>query len=180
MRGNVVKSVIRMTLVASLLLVAACKQESPTPQASQGAEATASATAATTTAQAGITASDGKLVLPAVKGNPGAAYFMLSNSATKPTTLTSVAIEGVGKAEMHETKGGTMTPLPSLDVPAGDMVMFERGGRHVMAFDLDAKLAAGGTAEMTLTFADGTKVSLPLAIEAAGGPDSGMDHGAMH
>ena len=54
-----------------------------------------------------------------------------------------------------------------------------------MAFELDAKLVAGGTTEMTLTFADGDKLSAPLKIESrTGGGDmakgmEGMDHEEM-
>jgi hypothetical protein len=61
-------------------------------------------------------------------------------------------------------------------------VQFAPGGKHVMAFDLSDKLAAGGTAELTITFADGDKISAPLAVEAAGGMGamSGMEHGDKH
>ena len=46
-----------------------------------------------------------------------------------------------------------------------------------MAFELADTLVAGGKAEMTLTFADGDKLSVPLSVEPAGG---GVDHGDMH
>lgn len=166
----------RLALLPPLALIAACQQNAPAPDAAATTEA--SAPAAKTSAATGITVSDGKLVLPAVKGHPGAAYFVVSNSGIKPVVLTGVAIEGAGKAEMHETRDGQMASLASVPVPAGDMVLFERGGKHVMVFDLPATLAAGGSTEMTLTFASGAKVSLPLAVEAAGG-GSTMDHGAM-
>ena len=49
------------------------------------------------------------------------------------------------------------------------------------AFDLDPKLVAGGTAEMTVTFADGDKLSAPLKIEARGEAMEGMaGHGESH
>jgi hypothetical protein len=47
-----------------------------------------------------------------------------------------------------------------------------------MAFEVDGKLKAGDTAEMTVTFTDGDKVSAPLAIEAMGA--AAMDHGSGH
>ena len=53
--------------------------------------------------------------------------------------------------------------------------MFEPGALHVMAFELDAKLAAGGTAEMTLTFADGDKLSAPLKIESRTGDSTPVE-----
>ena len=51
----------------------------------------------------------------------------------------------------------------------GETVQFARGGKHVMVFGLSPSLAAGGGAEMTLTFADGDKLSVPLKIAAIGG-----------
>ena len=64
-----------------------------------------------------------------------------------------------------------------VEIGPGASLAFEPGKLHVMVFDLDAKLQAGGETEMTLTFADGDKLSAPLRIEAAGG---GMDHGGDH
>ena len=53
---------------------------------------------------------------------------------------------------------------------------FEPGKLHVMVFNPGATLKAGGTTEMTITFADGDKSSAPLKIEAAGGGMGGMAH----
>lgn len=167
------KIAVRLTLTAALALVAGCSQEAPAPEAS-GASATTGMEA-----KPGISVGDGKLILPAVAGRPGGAYFMLSNSDTKPVTLSSVSIEGAGKTEMHETTGGHMGQFPSVDVKPGEMVMFERGGKHIMAFDLAPTIKPGGTVEMTLSFSDGEKISVPLRVEAAGGARAG-DHGAMH
>ena len=141
-------------------------------------------------AKPGIVISEGKMILPAVSGNPAGAYFTVENNGDKSVSIASIAIDGVGKAEMHETKGGQMKPVERLDVAAKSMVKFERGGLHVMGFNLDSKLKAGGTTEMTVTFSDGDKVSAPLKLEAMGaaaadhdmtGMDmSGMDHGGSH
>lgn len=180
--NSVMRLVLLTPFALASLALGACQQDAPAPQASHSAEAAEPAT------KQGITASDGKLVLPAVKGRPGAAYFMLSNSDTKPVAIDSIAIAGAGKAEMHETKGGEMVRLTTAEIPAGNMVLFDRGGKHVMVFDLAPTIKAGSTVEMTLTFSDGGKVSVPLAVETAGGAKGGgsakggadaMDHGAM-
>lgn len=143
-----------------------------------GDEAPQQAASAAPEAKPGLAVSGGELVLPAVKGNPGAAYFTLTNSGSKPASLAAVSIDGAGKAEMHQTAGGSMTPLKSADVAPGATLAFARGGNHVMVFDLDPAIAAGGTAEMTLIFADGDKLSTSLAVKAAGDM-AGMDHDAM-
>jgi len=155
------------SLLAALAIVAlpGCKQEA------------AQVPTKSVEAKAGVALSDGSLRLPAVKGNPGAAYFTIANTATSGTvSITGVAIAGAVKAEMHTTKDGAMTPVDRLDVEAGSTVKFETGGLHVMAFELDPALAAGGSADLTVTFADGTTAALPLKLEAAGAADHGASH----
>jgi periplasmic copper chaperone A len=129
----------------------------------------------------GISVADGKLILPAVSGNPGAAYFALDNEGTGTVSIAAIAIDGVGKTEVHQTIGGQMKPVDRIDVEAKTVIKFERGGLHVMAFELGDQLKAGETTEMTVTFADGDKVSAPLKIEAMGADAmGGMDHGEGH
>lgn len=155
----------RSALLLAALALAAC-QQSKAPEAESSPDA-----------KPGITVDGGVLTLPVVKGNPGAAYFSIANGGGKPATLAAVTIAGADKAEMHETKGGSMEPLSSLEIKPGETVKFERGGKHVMAFGLGDAVKAGGTAEMTLTFADGDKVSAPLKVEAMGAAMPGMGHG---
>ena len=125
--------------------------------------------AAAPDAKPGIAVADGVLSLPVVKGRPGAAYFTLTNGSAAAATLAAVTIEGAGKTEMHETKGGSMAPLGVVELKPGEVVKFARGGKHVMAFDLAETVTAGGSAEMTLTFAGGDKVSVPLKVESMAG-----------
>ena len=157
-------SQLALPLLALSLLLGACEAKK------DGGEAASAAP----DAKPGLQATDGMLVLPVVKGNPGAAYFNLYNASDKPVTLAAVSVDGAEKSEMHETKGGAMTPLASLEVKPGETVKFERGGRHVMLFGLADKVSAGGSAELTLTFADGDKVSAPLMVENAA--DAAMEH----
>jgi len=173
----------RLLLITAVLALSACggKDTPPAPTES-------STEAAGPEAKPGIAISGGALVLPAVAGNPAAAYFVLSNRSPKAVSVAGVFIEGAAKAEMHETKGGSMGELKTLALQPGELAVFEPGGKHVMAFDLATTLAAGGTTEMTVTFADGDKISAPLAIKgvgqsAASAPADemdGMDHGDMH
>jgi copper(I)-binding protein len=158
----------------ALAALAGCGDSGKQPDPATSASASESAPPE---AKPGLSASDGVLILPAVGGRPGAAYFTVSNNGAKPTALAAVYVEGAAKAEIHETMGGKMQPLATLELPVGASIKFERGGKHVMLFDLADTLTAGSTTEMTLTFADGDKLSIPLRIESAGGAP---DHGAMH
>lgn len=131
-------------------------------------------------AKPGVALTEGQLVLPAVKGNPAGGYFTLVNNGDKAVTLAAVSVTGAARAEMHETKGGSMEPLASLEIKPGETVKFERGGKHIMAFELDPALKPGGTAELTLTFADGDKISAPLKLETPGGAPQGMGQSMEH
>jgi hypothetical protein len=159
----------RLTCALPLLALALAACQQPAQPAKEESEKTAMGPES----KPGLSLSEGRLVLNAVKGNPAAGYFTLANNSDKPVTLAAVFIEGAGRAELHETSGGGMGPLKPSELTQGTMVKFEPGGKHVMAFDLDAGLAPGGSTEMTLTFADGDKLSAPLKIESAGG----MEHG---
>lgn len=163
---------IALPLAASLTVLAlgGCGQ--------QANEAEKAGATAAPDAKPGIGVADGMFMLPVVSGNPGAAYFALDNESNTTVSVASIAIDGVGKTEIHQTMGGQMKPVDRVDVEAKTVVKFERGGLHVMAFELDSKLKAGGTAEMTITFAEGDKVSAPLKIEAMGA--AAMDHGGGH
>lgn len=158
---------VRSIALPLILALAACQQQ----------EAKRDSPVAAPEAKPGMALSGGRLVLPAVKGNPGAAYFKLENTGSGAVSLALVTIEGAAKAEVHQTMTGSMEPVDRIDVDAGSAIEFRPGELHVMAFDLDPKLAAGGRTEITLTFADGDKLSAPLVIESAGQAAMGEEHG---
>ena len=143
--------------------------------ACHGSEAATNSPANGGDGKPGMAVAEARLVLPAVKGNPGAAYFNIFNGSDKELSLVAVAIEGAGKAELHDSNRGSMTKLDSVAIKPTWTQRLIPGSRHVMAFELDPKLVAGGETEMTLTFDDGDKLSAPLRIEAMG-MDMEHDH----
>ena len=113
-------------LILMALMLAACHQnKAPQAQASQAA----SSEVAGPDAKPGITASEGVLRLPAVKGNPGAAYFSVRNGGPAAATLAAVHVDGVGRTEMHESAGGSMASLKDVPLAVGATVSFGRAGR---------------------------------------------------
>ena len=99
-----------LTVLAPLALglsLSACQQKDKAPEAPASAAPDA---------KPGVAVADARLVLPAVKGNPGVAYFTLANSDTKAVALAAVSVDGVGKAEMHQTVGGKMGPVDRVDI----------------------------------------------------------------
>ncbi|MBC2664703.1 copper chaperone PCu(A)C [Novosphingobium flavum] len=153
-------------LAALALPLAACRQNGAAPETVQTSESAPEA-------KPGLSLGGGRLILPAVSGNPAAAYFSLTNGSDKAVTLAAVDVAGAGMAMMHqtmETSGhSTMGEMKQDEVKPGETLVFAPGGKHVMVSDLPAGLKPGGTIEITLIFADGDKLSAPLTIEAPGG-----------
>jgi len=87
---------------------------------------------------------------------PGAAYFTLNNGSGRADKLIRVSSPWVNRIEMHEnTKaGGIMRMRQVKDIPvgAGDTVLVEPGGIHLMLFGLQKKLAVGDDLILILTF----------------------------
>lgn len=119
-------------------------------------------------AKPGVTVKDARLVLPGAAGNPGAAYFVVDNQGNETASITAVAIQGAGKAEVHMTQGSAMNAVARVDVGAKTHMDFEPGKLHVMVFDLAGSLKAGGSTDLTITFSDGAKITVPAKIESAG------------
>lgn len=113
----------------------------------------------------GIAVTNGRLMLPAVAGNPGAVYFDVANSGERNMVIRAVDVQGAGSAMMHT---GDMEEMSQVMVPPGETVKFAPGEQHVMAMDLADTVTAGGQAEVTVTFVGGDKISIPAEVRAAG------------
>ena len=113
----------------------------------------------------GISVGNARLMLPAVKGNPGAVYFDVKNDSDRNMVIRAVSVAGAANSEMH-TKD--MQMVLQTTVAPSESTKFEPGGTHVMAMDLADTVVAGGQAEVTLTFVGGDKVSFPAEVRAAG------------
>ena len=144
-------------VVAMALGLSACGSQAPQVEASEAA-------APAPDAPPGITLSDARIQLPLVSGRPGAAYFTVSQANGAPRKVVGVAVEMTGRAEMHETKGGTMASVKEVEVGPGKTIKFAPGGYHVMLFDLDPKLRFSKDAELTLTFDGGDKATARAAV----------------
>jgi copper(I)-binding protein len=149
-----------LALVLASLALAACDSQSSPAAGGQIAKA-----------PEGISITDARLVLPAVKGNPGAVYFTVHNDSSSAATISGAAVKGAKSAMIHRsamTNGvASMDMVSQVTVPARGTLAFEPGGLHVMAMDLDGTLAKGGTTEVSLTFGD-SRADFPAEILAAG------------
>ncbi len=116
-------------------------------------------------AKPGVKVTEARLVLPAVAGNPGAAYLLLDNQSKDIISVAAVAIEGAGKTELHTAD---MKVADHAEAEPGTTLAFAPGQLHVMVYSLDSKLVAGGETELTVVFSDGDKLSVPAKVQAAG------------
>lgn len=73
-------------------------------------------------------------------------------------TMTGSEMSGMGEMVMRELEGG-------LPLPAGEPVMLQPGGYHIMLIDLVEPLAVGDTFDVTLDFE--TAESVTLTVEVA-------------
>ena len=112
------------------------------------------------------------LILPAVPGRPGVLYFVLQSdpryaSAADVQRLRGVSVAGVGRTEIHQSMshGGMsmMRPLASVPLRNGPN-RFCPNGLHVMLFDIDPKLKAGGEAAFRLDFGGGEPLTARAAV----------------
>lgn len=122
------------------------------------------------------TVTDATVRLPAVKGNPGAAYFTLYGGDTD-RTLVKITSPVVGSAEMHDmkTENGMAMMVPiegGLKLPKGATVSFQSGGKHVMLFDVKQGLRSGDNIPLTFEFADGSKETATAKAMTAGDMDA--------
>ena len=85
------RTLLALSIAALAGVLASCHQGTAPAAATQSA-------AAAPDAKPGLTLTDGRLVLPAVKGNPAAAYFRLSNSSAKSAVVAAVDVAGAGNA----------------------------------------------------------------------------------
>lgn len=116
----------------------------------------------------GITVTNARLMLPAVKGNPGAVYVDIANSGTTNRVVRAASVAGAGTTMMHTMVGDAMQEATQLVVPAGGSAKFEPGGTHIMANNLADTVVAGSKADVTLTFVGGAKTTFPADVRAAG------------
>lgn len=86
---------------------------------------------------------------------------------------STMADEGMSGEEGSDTTGTTeagmgamtMQPIESLELPAGETVVLEPGGYHIMLIELVAPLESGEEIEVTLTFENGGERTITVPVQ---------------
>lgn len=102
--------------------------------------------------------------------NAGALYMTIEGGG-EDTAVTGVSVpsEVAMMSMLHETamndEGAmSMSMVPQIEVPAGGSVSLEPGGFHVMMMDLVETLEVGRTFDVTVSFSDGTEVTVTAEV----------------
>lgn len=113
----------------------------------------------------------------------GGGYFAIANDGPGDDRLLGIR-SPIGNAMLHESTVDAagvarMTHLADgLPLPAGEMVVLEPGGLHVMFVNLTAPLVQGQSFPATLVFENAGEVTVEFHIEALG--DAAQTHGDTH
>jgi copper(I)-binding protein len=122
-----------------------------------------------------------------VRSNPnliGAAYMAITSPVADELVAASVDPSIAGTVEVHEVVMDDgmmrMREVAGIALPAGETVMLEPGGYHLMLLDMPEMLEAGTEVVLTLTFASGTEVPVAATVRASTESDEtdmDMHHG---
>ncbi|PLS21552.1 hypothetical protein C0U40_12205 [Amylibacter cionae] len=110
----------------------------------------------------------------------GGGFFAVTHSGDADDRLVSVSTEVSPRVEIHEMRvTETVMKMRKLEgglhIPAGETVVLEPGGLHLMFMDLTQPLIKEEILPVTLTFENAGEVVVPLAIKAPNARKSG-DH----
>ena len=115
-----------------------------------------------------------------VPGRPSAAFFELENTGNEDLRLSGASLPDGGRAELHTHKHEDgimrMARIDGLTIPAGGSVALERGGHHLMLFDVPV-LKVGERLKLVLHFdgADDRELLADVQPLTAAGPGQGVD-----
>jgi copper(I)-binding protein len=109
----------------------------------------------------------------------GGAFLTLkaTGAADRVVSASSPVAE---KVELHETvRDGNvmrMREVPQLVVPAGEKIVLQPGGHHIMLIGLKKPLNRGESFPLTITFEKAPAVTITVTVQAAGAGGMGHRH----
>jgi copper(I)-binding protein len=149
-----------LTIVVALALVAACSSSDDSTSPERCGDP-------------GVEVTDVWARPTAPGAQNGAVYMTLESAGADALTAASVPATVAGSVEIHETMAAddsgmgdmAMRPIDRLDLPAGQRVVLEPGGYHIMLVGLAAPLDAGSSVELSLRFECADPAHVTASIE---------------
>ncbi|MEG3616613.1 copper chaperone PCu(A)C [Isoptericola haloaureus] len=132
-------------------------------------EASAEAAAPDTTAADAVSIQDAWV--KAADEGMTAGFGTITNDGEDELTIVAAATEAAAMTELHETAADSSGEMSMTEVeggfvvPAGDTLILEPGGHHLMLMDLTDPIQAGDELTFTLTFADDSTTELTATVK---------------
>ncbi|MDO9637085.1 MAG: copper chaperone PCu(A)C [Pseudotabrizicola sp.] len=133
----------------------------------------------------GVTAGDLEVIhphilAPAASAKSAAGYVGIANEGTTADRLIGIEVPSVHHSELHTTEHSAdgvarMMHVDAIDIPAGETVLLERGGMHIMLMGLTEPLTEGQMVPATLIFERAGRVEVEFSVD----PSDGDDHSHM-
>ncbi|WP_416307688.1 copper chaperone PCu(A)C [Neptunicella sp. SCSIO 80796] len=105
------------------------------------------------------------------------AYFKIENTGKTDRIIVAAQSDVAGKVELHahmmHNDMMRMMQQENVIIPAGETVMFEPGGLHLMLFDLKQPLKLDQDVKLTLSLQDGETLSFSAKVNK---PESHSHH----
>ena len=148
-------------LILITLAVAACTPNPQTPHEQADLPKVVAGKLTVVDARANATIAESKT---------SAAYLTILNGLPETVRLRSVT-SNVAMAMLHESveKDGVLHMVPQengIEIPAGEALLLEPGGKHIMLMNLQHALTAGEEILLTLTFegADSPRETIEVSV----------------
>ena len=122
----------------------------------------------------------------AKNANVGGGYMTIANKSDNADKLLEIRADDIPRVELHlsqtdENGVARMIKQEGVDIPAGETVMFQPGGLHVMFMELGGDpFELGEKIKATLVFEKAGEIAVEFNVEERSSNGHGeMDHGKM-
>lgn len=158
----------------AIVALAACGDDSGTDDAATDTTAAVTTAPSTEVACDAIEITGAFVRLPPAENT--AVYLELTNNGDVDTALIGASGDFAADFELHEMVAVDgvmeMTPLDPqrIELPAGETVLLEPGGLHVMAMGLTTELAEGDMVTVDLELDGGCTITVDAPVQAVDMP----------
>lgn len=123
----------------------------------------------------GILIEDGYARAAGANAMSGAAFMAITNETDTDDRLIDARGDAAKRIELHThvlTDGVArmMRVEDGIPLPAGETVMLERGGLHVMFMGLNSPFEEGADVEVTLVFENAGEIAVAIPVDLARTP----------
>ncbi|MCZ0813248.1 MAG: copper chaperone PCu(A)C [Pseudomonadota bacterium] len=118
-----------------------------------------------------ITVNDPYARSSAMMATSGAAFMTITNNSGTDDRLIAAASPVSAKVELHthkEDENGVMRMIhveEGMPIAAGETLMLERGGNHVMFMGIETPFEQGAAIPLTLTFESAGEIAVEVPVD---------------